>query len=60
MKKARRENEALKFRTFNQSEMQRAKSGLFGWGGERMETVSGMDCKVSSSFQHSTVEICVC
>ena len=47
-------------RNSNQSEMQRAKSGLFGWGGERMETVSGMDCKVSSSFQHSTVEICVC
>jgi hypothetical protein len=26
---------------------QRTKSGLFGWGGERVETVSGMDCKVS-------------
>jgi len=33
---------------------QRAKSGLFGWGGERMETVSGMDCKV---FGANNVEI---
>lgn len=33
---------------------QRAKSGLFGWGGERMETVSGMECKV---FGANNVEI---
>ena len=58
MKYARRENEASKIRISNQIEMQRAKSGLFGWGGERMETVSGMDCKVF--FPDSTVEICVC
>jgi len=33
---------------------QRAKSGLFGWGGERTELVSGMDCKV---FGANNVEI---
>jgi len=33
---------------------QRAKSGLFGWGGERQEVVSGMDCKV---FGANNVEI---
>jgi len=33
---------------------QRAKSGLFGWGGERTEPVSGMDCKV---FGANNVEI---
>lgn len=33
---------------------QRAKSGLFGWGGERTEAVSGMDCKV---FGANNVEI---
>ena len=38
---------------------QRAKSGLFGWGGERTETVSGMDCKVTieSSADESTENI---
>ena len=33
----------------SKSSLQRAKSGLFGWGGERMETVSGMECKVVSA-----------
>ena len=26
---------------------QRSKCGLFGWGGDKTETVSGMECKVS-------------
>lgn len=33
---------------------QRTRSGLFGWGGERTETVSGMECKV---FAANNVEI---
>lgn len=33
---------------------QRAKSGLFGWGGDRTEPVSGMECKV---FGANNVEI---
>jgi len=33
---------------------QRAKGGLFGWGGEKSELVSGMDCKV---FGANNVEI---
>jgi len=33
---------------------QRAKGGIFGWGGDKMELVSGMDCKV---FGANNVEI---
>eukprot|EP00092_Neocalanus_flemingeri_P060146 GFUD01072052.1.p1 GENE.GFUD01072052.1~~GFUD01072052.1.p1 ORF type:complete len:597 (-),score=183.28 GFUD01072052.1:517-2307(-) len=33
---------------------QRAKGGIFGWGGEKTELVSGMDCKV---FGANNVEI---
>ena len=33
---------------------QRSRSGLFGWGGEKLETVSGMECKV---FAANNVEI---
>jgi len=33
---------------------QRSRSGLFGWGGEKSETVSGMECKV---FAANNVEI---
>ena len=28
-------------------EFQRVKSGLFGWGSDKSENVSGMECKVS-------------
>lgn len=34
---------------------QRAKSGLFGWGGERSEVVSGMECKVFGANNVSIV-----
>ena len=33
---------------------QRSRSGLFGWGGDKTETVSGMECKV---FAANNVEI---
>ena len=33
---------------------QQAKGGIFGWGGEKTELVSGMDCKV---FGANNVEI---
>jgi len=33
---------------------QRSRSGLFGWGGDKSETVSGMECKV---FAANNVEI---